>query len=319
MFAVSIIALLVGRADQPLVLEASMPIAVEGRIDHLVLEPRTNELFVAALGHGSLEVLDVARKQVVRSIKQLLEPQGVALLPDLAQLAVASGGDGSCRFYDLEHTRAAGMVDVGGDADNVRFDAKHKRLYVGYGDGALAVIDAAAQKKLNAIELGAHPESFQLEANGPRVFVNVPGRKQVAVVDRERGAVIATWPLNGREANYPMAFDESAGRLFVACRKPARLLAFAVDSGKIVADVECSGDADDVFLDAARKRVYVSCGEGFIDVFARSANDALERTAQVATASGARTCLYAADRSTLYLAVPHRQGQRAEIRAYAVR
>src|SRR6516162_2178419 len=166
------------------------------------------------------------------------------------------------------------------------------------------------------IKLAGHPESFQLEKQGWRVFVNVPDAKQIAVVDTEKDSVVTRWPMKEFQANFPMALDEPNHRLFVGCRKPARLVVFDTEAGKPVADLAISGDTDDLFYDAKRKRIYISCGEGFLDVVQQSSPDKYERTAHIPTASGARTCFFSSDLDRLFLAVPDRGNQRAEIRIY---
>jgi DNA-binding beta-propeller fold protein YncE len=288
---------------------------VEGRIDHLAYDGAAQKLSVAALGNNTVEVIDLAAGKVVHQIGGLHEPQGI--LSWNGQIVVASGGDSSCRFYDGASYKETRNVDCQGDADNVRYDAGAKRVYVGYGDGGLVAIDPENGAKVAGIKLDGHPESFQLEAKGHRIFVNVPKAGHIAVVDREKGAVVAKWTLSA-QSNFPMALDEEGHRLFVGCRAPSKLLVFDTESGKEVAAVECSGDTDDVFYDAPSKRVFVSCGAGFLDVF-DAASPTPKRTGKVATAAGARTCLYVPDLGKLFLAVPHRGSQQAEVRVYKTR
>jgi DNA-binding beta-propeller fold protein YncE len=287
---------------------------VEGRIDHLALDARAGRLSVAALGNNTVEVIDLAQGKVVQRIDGLPEPQGLLSLN--GQIVVASGGDGSCRFYDGGTFKLMKTVDCKDDADNVRYDAGEKRVYVGAGGGALAVIDPEKGAKVGEIPLSAHPESFQLESKGKRIFVNVPKAGHVAVVDREKRAVTATWKISAG-SNFPMALDEEGRRVFIGCRQPARLLVLDTDSGKELASVDCVGDADDVFYEAATKRVFVTGGEGHLDVFGAAA--APKRVSRVATAAGARTCLLDAEAGLLYVALPHRGAQAAEIRVYKVR
>jgi DNA-binding beta-propeller fold protein YncE len=287
---------------------------VEGRIDHLAFDAKGQKLLVAALGNNTVEVIDLAAGKVVHQISGPQEPQGVLSLE--GEVVVCSGGDGSSRFYDAGSYALTKNVDCRGDADNIRYDAGAKRIYVGYGDGGLAVIDAEKKTRVAEIKLDGHPESFQIEAKGRRIFVNVPKAGQIAVVDREKGAVIAKWKPSA-QSNFPMALDEEGHRLYVGCRQPAKLLVFDTESGKETAAVECSGDTDDVFFDAASKRVFVSCGVGYIDVF--SADAAPKRVAKLPTAAGARTCLYVPDLQKLFLAVPHRGSQQAEVRVYKLK
>ncbi len=287
---------------------------VEGRIDHLALDAKSGRLSVAALGNNTVEVIDLGQGKVIHRIEGLQEPQGILSLN--GEIVVASGGDGSCRFYDATTFKLARTADCKDDADNVRYDAEAKRIYVGCGGGALAIVDPEKGMKVGEIPLSAHPESFQLEAKGKRVFVNVPKAGHVAVVDREKQIVTATWKISAA-SNFPMALDEEGHRLFVGCRQPARLLILDTERGKELASLECVGDADDVFYDAATKRVLVSGGEGFIDVI--RAEGAPNRLSRVGTSAGARTCLLDAGTGMLYLAVPQRGSQTAEIRIYRAR
>lgn len=282
---------------------------VEGRIDHLAFDAASGRLCVAAFGNNSVEVIDVAAGKVLHRIDGLHEPQGVQYLH--GQIVIASGGDGSCRFYDGTSFKLLKTVDCKDDADNVRLSGSH--VYVGYGNGGIAVIDPEKGAKVDAITLDGHPESFQLDSNGILIYVNVPKAGHIAVI--EKRAVIAKWKLSAG-SNFPMALDETGHRLFVGCRQPAKLLVVDTASGKESAAVECSGDTDDVFFDAASKRVYVSCGTGFLDVFdVREVTP--KRIGKVASAAGARTCLFVPDPGKIFLAVPHRGSQQAEIRVYA--
>jgi DNA-binding beta-propeller fold protein YncE len=289
---------------------------VHGRFDHFAIDAKSQRLFVAALGNNTLEVIDLAAGKRIRSITGLRKPTGVLYLAGGNQIGGANGDDGTFKLFDgvsYAVSKTLGSLD---DADNVRFDAKTKLIYVGYADGALAVIDPVTMKRTGNVKLAAHPESFQLEANGTRIFVNVPDAKQIAVIERDKQTVIATWPMTEFRANFPMALDEANHRLFVGCRQPARLVVFDTISGNPVANITISDDTDDLFYDAARKRVYLSCGEGFLDVIQCGIGDRYERVSRLATRGGARTCFFSPELDQLYLAVPQRDGQDAEVRIY---
>jgi DNA-binding beta-propeller fold protein YncE len=291
---------------------------VEGRIDHFAVDVKGKRLFMAALGNGTVEVLDTAAGRRVGSVAGLRKPQGVGFVAETGEIAVACGDDGTLRFYEAGTLKPTGVIEGLDDADNVRLDAGAGRLYVGYGGGALAVVDARQRRKVGEVRLAGHPESFQLEKQGKRIFVNVPEAGHVAVVDRERGAVVARWALAEARANFPMALDEANHRLMVGCRQPARLVVLDTESGKAVASVACAGDTDDVFYDAARGRVYVSGGAGEVSVIGQKTPDTYEAVGAVKTAAGARTSFFVAETGRLYVAVPRRGGQRAEVRVYEV-
>jgi DNA-binding beta-propeller fold protein YncE len=303
-----------GRAAPPelLELEAKIPLgAVRGRIDHLAVDLARHRLFVAELGNGSLGVVDLGQGKLLRRIDGLAEPQGVAYVPATDTVYLASGGDGSLRRFKGDDLAPLGVTELGEDADNIRVDARAGRIIVGYGDGALALVDAASGTKAGEIALPGHPEAFQIETGGSRVFVNVPGARQIAVTDRDAGRQVATWKLAG-QGNFPMALDEAHGRLLVVDRNPPELLVFDTGRGELVARLPTCGDADDVFLDTKRERVYVSCGEGFIDIV-RQNGDAYERLTRVPTAPGARTALFVPGLDRLYLAVRAERNEGASV------
>jgi hypothetical protein len=108
-----------------------------------------------------------------------------------------------------------------------------------------------------------------------------------------------------------MAIDGAGRRVAVVFRRPAALAIFDAQDGHVVTKASTCGDADDVFFDDKRRRLYVSCGEGFIDVFALETE--LSPLGRIATASGARTSLFVPERDRLYLAVPAAGGQPAAI------
>jgi DNA-binding beta-propeller fold protein YncE len=306
-------------AAQPATLKLiqTIPLAgVTGRFDHFALDARGHRLFVAALGNNTLEVLDIAAGKRLQSIAGLHKPTGVLYLASPGQIGVANGDDGTFKLLDGSSYQAVKSLGSLDDADNVRLDPKTGTIYLGYGDGGLAVIDAATMRQTGSIKLPAHPESFQLELSGARIFVNVPDARQIAVIDRQKLVVTATWPLTEFQANFPMALDETNHRLFIGCRKPARLVVFDTATAQLVTDLAISEDVDDLFYDASRKRLYLSCGQGSLDVVAQHDPDRYERLERVATGRGARTCFYSLQLDRLWLALPQLGELAAEIRTY---
>lgn len=303
---------------QPLQFVRAIPLPdVNGRIDHCAADVGGQRLFVCALGNDSVEVIDLKEGERIHSIRGLGAPQGVVYVPETDRLFVANDRGGRVNVYHGKSFEPAGSVDFKDDADNMRYDAAAKRVYVGYGSGALAVLDAQGAKVLGNISLAAHPESFQLEQKGSRIFVNVPSARQVAVVDRRKGETVATWGTGSGSANFPMALDEGNARLFIGFRIPAKLVVLDASSGKVVASLSISGDTDDVFYDAKRRRIYAICGAGSIDVIQQQDADHYAFAATIKTASGARAGLFIPELNALYVAVPHRDNQQAEIRQYA--
>jgi len=291
---------------------------VQGRFDHFAVDAKGQRLFVAALGNNSLEVIDLAAGKRIQSVPGMSKPTGVLYLPEAKQVLVANGDDGTLKILAGADFKVLKNITGLEDADNLRFDSKTKYAWLGYSDGALGVVDTVTLKHSASVKVAKHPESFQLEQNGGRIFVNIPDAIQVAVVDREKRAVIATWPMERFHANFPMALDEDNHRLFIVCRKPARIVVLDTNTGKPVTDLAISGDIDALFYDAIRTQLYLSCGEGFIEVIRQRSPDKYELRERIPTRPGARTGFFSADLNQFYLAMPQRGDQLAELRVFKV-
>jgi YVTN family beta-propeller protein len=288
---------------------------VAGRIDHMSIDVKGQRLFVAALGNNTLEVIDIKNAKLLQTIPGLREPQGIAYVPNTNRIYVANGADGSLRVFDGSSFQLIKTVPYADDADNVRYDSSEDRIYVGYGGGALGLTDKDFNK-VGDMKLDAHPESFQLERSGPRIFVNLPRSHKIAVLDRKEQKVIGSWTAGGPQANFPMALDEANHRLFIVCRSPARLVVLDTQTGKVVQTVSAVGDSDDVFYDSARTRIYATGGEGAISVFQQQDPDHYNEIARIATVKGARTGFFSSDLGRFFVAVRREGGHYAEIRIY---
>jgi protein-tyrosine-phosphatase len=289
---------------------------VDGRIDHLAFDAASGRVFVAALGNNTVEVIDSNARKHLFSLTGFREPQGIS--PVGPEVAVANGQGSGLQFIATADGKSLRTSRLGDDTDNVRYDAAAHIVYAGYGDGAIAAINPQNGQVRGQAKLAGHPESFQLEPSGSRIFVNVPSASQIAVIDRSSLQVTATWPVKEASANYPMALDAAGHRLFVGCRRPAKLLVFETESGRQVANVDIVGDTDDLFFDERSQRVFVIGGQGYLDVIDVRPGTTPARLERVPTAVGARTGLYVPAQNRIYVAVPHRGAQRAEVRAYQV-
>ena len=311
-------AMAVGQAMLPkLVADIAMP-GVKGRIDHFGVDAKRHRLYVAALGNDTLEVLDTGRRKRERSLDGLGEPQDILHVPETNRVFVANGSSNRVDILDAQSLVLLGHVNGLEDADNVRYDAQARKVYVGYGSGALRALDATTGASAGDISLPGHPESFQLEKRGTRIFVNVPTAGRISVVDRAKQTVVAGWSVPA-VANFPMALDEANRRLFVGTRAPALLVVYDIDSGRVVAKLPIGGDTDDLFYSATRKRIYVVCGEGRIDVLRQDDPDRYVLEGSVTTAPRARTGLLVPDDDALYVAAPASGALPARVLTYKLR
>jgi len=303
---------------------------VEGRMDHLGIDVKGQRLFATAFDNHTLEVIDLKSGRQIHTIPGLDEPQGAYFDRETNRLFVACGGDGTVKIFDGSTFQLMQTVTLDLDADNVRYDARGKHIVVGFGGekflagkvtrpgggGALEVLDLMG-KKVAEIPTDAHPESFQLEKTGTRVFVNVPDKQEVEVADLGKGTVLAHWKVSCT-TNFPMALDEAHHRLFVGCRIPAQLAVFDTESGKIVASPTIVEHTDDLFFDASKGRIYI-LGEGFIEAWQEKDTDHYERIGRYPTPADGRTGLFVADLGELFETIPHHGQQGAEILVYSTK
>jgi YVTN family beta-propeller protein len=297
-------------------LETKIPLGdVRGRIDHMAVDLKRQRLFVAELGNDSVGIVDLSTRKLIGRIPGLKEPQGVGYEPTTDTLYVANAGDGSVRLFEGNDYKPTGRIELGSDADNIRVDAAAKQVFIGHGSGGLALIDPSTHRKVGDISLKAHPESFQIDPDTSQIFVNVPDARGIAVVDRVSQKQIAKWPMADRSANFPMALDHVRRQILAIFRAPAELGVFSMTDGKPVATTETCGDADDLFIDAKRARVYVSCGAGFLDVL-EAQEASYRRIARIPTVSGARTSLFVPEMDRLLIAVRANSGKPAAIWMY---
>jgi hypothetical protein len=312
---------------QPLKLVQTIPLpGVKGRIDHMSADVKGQRLFIAGLGNGSLEVVDLAAGKVVHSIPGLKYPQGVLYVQDTNLLFVADGQQDLCYIYDGSSYKLIRTEPALKDADNIGFDERSANTYgaglvlVGYGSGSeagLRVLDSKTGKPSFEIPVDGHPESIVQKATS-RVFISVPTGGYIGVADSSRRRVIDKWPVQGFKNVFPMALDENDQRLFAGSRTPPALLVFDTKSGKMLTSLDAVGDADNIFYDSAHKRLYMSGGDGSIGIFEQRDADHYALIAKVPSSPGARTSLFVPEFNRLYLAAPGNAGEPARILVYDV-
>lgn len=315
----------ISRAQQnePLRLAQTIPLPnVHGRIDHFDVDLQGHRLFMSALGNNTLEVFDLRSNKVIYAIRGLREPQGVTYVPKSNRIFVANGDDGTIRMFDGATYKPLKTVQVSSDADDSRYDSTTNHVFVGYGDGAdagIAILDGATGSLVATIKLPGHPEGFQLEKNGKRVFVNIPSVNNIIeVVDRNTRKIVTTWQLGDARGNFPMAMDEADHRLFIVCRTPPQTLILDTESGKIIARVPSVTNADDAWYDAANKRIYVSGGGGFVTVIERQDANHYREVSQIKTADGARTSCLVPELNQLFVGVWGRGREPEELQIYDI-
>lgn len=310
-------------AAPPMILTASVPLeGVKGRFDHFA--SGKGRVFVSGLGNNSVEIIDLFQGTRAHEITGVPNPQGVAFSPEANKLFVASE-KGKVYVYDGDSYKLLNTLDFDGGADNLRYDAATKRVYVGCGDdeknSAIAAIDAMTGKRTDEVyKLGGEPESFQLEKSGPNIYVNVPDLKQIVAINRTTKE-LTRWTVTNLQ-NFPMALDEADHRIIVGTREPATVSVFDTISGKMVASVPTVQDTDDLYYSAEKKRLFVPGREGAIWVYQQNDPDHFTLIAKVPAVVGAGTAGYFGRQGKgfdrFYLAVSATANSNAEVRIYTL-
>jgi hypothetical protein len=306
--------------NHPLTLSKTIAVPqIQGGFNHMSADAEHERLFLTATGMKTVEIVNLASGKPERALTGD-GPAAALFAPEFNQLYVTRGE--SVCLYDGLAFELKAKADLQSRLDELGYDPKAKRLYVGCmspNNTAIAIVGIQDGRKIGEIKLPAKPQGFVVEQQGNRIFANMPTLNQIAVLDRDKGTVAATWPLKDVAGNYPIGLDETNHRLFVGCRRPALLLVLNAASGTRIASVPISEDTDDLSFDAQHQRIYLACGSGFIDVIGQREADSYALLQRIPTREGARNSCFSRKSSQLYLAVPERGAEKAEIRIYQCR
>jgi len=316
------------QTKEPLKLVATIPLPglKDGDFDHFALDIDGHRLFLTDEENDKVDVLDIASNTRTYTIEGAKAPHAILYRRDLKKLFIVEGDASAVRVYDSDTYKPVSEVKVSADADSAAFDSATNYLYVVNGGreahtpySLISVIDTNASKKLHDIKVDSNRvEAIVLEKSGPRLFCNFTGKNAVGVLDRNKGALLATWPLPpGDKVNVAMAFDEANRRLFVSTRTPGKLIVLNSDSGKVIAELPAVGMVDDAAYDAKYKRIYLA-GDGYVDVFEQKDAGHYSLLGRVQGAFRAKTAILVPELNRYYLAVPHHEGKDAEVRVYDI-
>src|SRR5215203_1340867 len=291
---------------------------VSGRIDHMAFNLKDRVLYVAALGNNTVEVVDLLKGTVIKTIKGIEEPQGIAFIPEQNEIAIASGSNGDCVFLNAGTFEIISTIHLGGDADNVRYDAVERKIYVGYGNGGMALIDPIAHKHTRNVKLAAHPESFQLDQKNNKMYVNIPDDRSICVIDLKTFSLLDTWKVDNYRSNFPMTLDTSGNLVFIGYRRPAKLVSYDAKNGSQISTNELVGDIDDIFYYADKQEIIASGGDGWINIFQRDKNGTYKQIANIPSREGARTSLLVPSLHLFAVAEKATSGKPAAIALYKI-
>lgn len=291
---------------------------VRGRIDHMDANVKEKIVYMAALGNNTLEAVDLTNGKIIHSIHDLDEPQGVGYIPPTHEIFVANGGNGDCYFYNASTFEKTATIHLPSDADDVRYDSASDKIFVGYGEGGIAIIDANTHRQTADVKLPAHPEGFQVDGKAKTIWVNVPDKNMFAVIDLAQLKLVKSWKRNSPSANFPMSIDVQNHRAFIGYRQPAKLVVVDMITGKDITTHNMVSDVDDLYYDSNNKRVYISGGGGFINIFQQDAAGSFTQITNMPTRSGARTSLLIPQLRLFVLAERAESGNPARLLVYHI-
>jgi DNA-binding beta-propeller fold protein YncE len=309
------------QTDVALKLVQTIPMPdIDGRIDHFSVDVKGQRAFLAALAKNTIEVVDLKAGRVTQTLPGFAKPQGVCFVAELNKLFVATGMDGALKTLDGSTLSVLQTTNVSLGADAIGYDARSKELYVGSGgsdankeSGDLTVFSAVTGAKVAAIVTDAHGGGSVVDRRGHKLYVLVPDKAEVVVLDRKTHAQVAKWTIPGIQKNVAIDLDEKTHRLFLGVRSPASVVVLDSKSGNAVASIETVATLDGLSFDPATKRIYTSGGEGFVDVTQQKDADHYERIARIPTGPNARTSVYVPEWRRLYVAVPRDKDRNAEL------
>jgi DNA-binding beta-propeller fold protein YncE len=314
--------------NAPLRLTKTITVPGARHWDHFGVDLKGNRLFVASEEEPAVEVFDLRTNQQIQSLTDFKEPHNVLPFPELKKIFVVDGEASEIKILDYDSYKLIGRTALTIDADPVVYDPASKYLYVVNGGREahtptclVSIVDTTTGKKVADMKLETNRlESMAIEKSGPRLFVNMTGINSIGVVDREKRAVVQTWPVTAGKDNVPLQYDESTHRLFIATRKPSKLVVVNADNGKEVASLDVADYVDDLAYDAAHHRLYIpgGGGNGAVSVVEQRGADDYKVIATIPTKPGAKTARFVPELNKYYVGVPAKEGQSAQILVYDV-
>ncbi len=312
----------------PLRLVQTISVPGARKWDHFGVDLKGNRLFVSSEEEPAVEVFDLKTGEHIHSLTDFKEPHNVLPFPELKEIFVVDGGASEIKILDYDSYKIVGRTQLTIDADPVVYDPASKYLYVVNGGREahtptclISIVDTTTGKKIADLKLDTNRlESMAIEKSGPRLFVNMTGINSIGVVDREKRAVVQTWPIAAGKDNVPLQYDEATHRLFLATRNPSKLVVVNADNGQEVASLDVADYVDDLAYDAAHHRLYIpgGGGNGAVSVVEQRGADNYQVVATIPTKPGAKTARFVPELNRYYVGVPAKGSQPAQILVYDV-
>ena len=315
--------------EAPVTLEQTfkLPADIKGRFDHFGIDLKNHRLFATPEDYHALLVIDYRSGKILQTVRGIEKPHAVAYREDSDRIYVTDGEAGVVRVIDGKSYKIIKSVPVQLDADAMSIDPSTKLLYVVSGGkdvkmtySTLSVLDSTAGEKLTDIKVdGDTLEVMSIEGASSRLYLNNRAKNQIEVIDRDKRAIVETWPVTMGKKNVSMAYDEANHRLFVGCRS-GHIVVFDTQTGKELQALKIAEDIDDLHFDPHSKLLFAACGagSGSVDLYRQVDPDHYESAGQLLSGPGTRNGRFVPELSRYFLAVPQHDNANAEIRVYKV-
>jgi DNA-binding beta-propeller fold protein YncE len=303
---------------------------VEGYFDHMAVDIKGQRLFLPGEHQRTIEVVDLRAGKVIHTITGFGgDPRKTIYLPETNEIWVDDGDATVKAFsgvsYEMVKNVPLSGHELGQDSrrvpDNGAYDPITQLFYLGDRadglkkegiKGSIEIVDIKNGKYVGNIEVdGLNPAGLALDPASPRLYVVIGDTSQVLVIDREKRAVMATWPITGGPEPHAVALDAAHHRLLIGSRvkrghlyKPGKMVVMDSDTGEVMNAIDTEGGVDEVVYDAPSKRVYYTGTTGYVDVFKQIDADHYERVGMAPTGWIAKTSLLVPELKRFYSAVP---------------
>ena len=307
----------------------TIPIPTEGYMDHLTYDLKNQHLFVSAENNKEIVVVDMKAGKVIHVTKVGGNPRKPYFDQGSNELWVDLGDNTAIAVngttFDVEKTieLTGGKGAAGRDPDNAAFDAAKGLYYVavrtrqdGMKDGSIEIVDTRAGKLVGSIKMdGQEPAAIILDPKANLLYAGmgdvVNGESVVKVVDLNKRAIVATWPITGGPQPHTANIDAAHHRLFLGSRlggghtvEPGKLVVMDTESGKLIQVLDAPGGGDEIFFDAPSSRIYFSGSAGNLAVFHEDDADHYRLLGKVPTGAIAKSGVWIPELRRYYAAVP---------------
>ncbi len=237
------------------------------RFDYQSLDLGSNRLYIAHMGAGKIDIVDVQAKKVEGTIAGMPGVTGVWAVPALGRIYASVTRLHHVAVIDAKTLQVVARVGNVGFPDGIAYAPDEQKIYVSDESGGGELVIDGPTNATSVLRLDGEAGNTVYDAGSRCILVAVQTRNQVYVIDPRNDRILGRFSLQGAERPHGMAIDAERRLGFVANERNGRVL--MVDLRRMrVMDSEPTGDAPDVLAyDPDWRRLYVASESGVVSVF----------------------------------------------------